>query len=206
MKNIGNAVITLLLLIATSSLHANTKSVQVNATGYGANLEEAIRAALTSAVSQVNGVSLSSREVTASSSISASATDKAGMTESAEIELKSRVAASTQTKGQVKRYDILALEHNEDGTYKAELSVEVYRYDVPASSNRKRIVLLPPKAKNYYFLFGSGQGHQLSDSVYTELEENREIDVSGKGGVLRVGNVGGRTVEKKREVVDSYST
>jgi len=171
MKNIGNAVITLLLLIATSSLHANTKSVQVNATGYGANQEEAIRAALTSAVSQVNGVSLSSREVTASSSISASATDKAGLTESAEIELKSRVAASTQTKGQVKRYDILALEHNEDGTYKAELSVEVYRYDVPASSNRKRIVILPPKAKNSYFLFGRVQGHQISDYVYTELEK-----------------------------------
>ena len=171
MKKIVSAVITLTLLIATSLLHANTKSVQVDATGYGASQEEAIRAALTSAVSQVNGVSLSSQEVTASSSISASATDKTGLTESAEIELKSRVAASTQTKGQVKSYGILDLARNEDGSYKAELSVEVYRYDIPASSNRKRLVILPPKTKNSYLLFGRVQGHQISDYVYTELEK-----------------------------------
>lgn len=171
-----------LLILSAGSVSAGTRSVQVNASGYGATQEEAIRAALTSAVSQVNGVSLASRELTASSSISASTTDKAGLTETADIELQSRVSASTHTRGQVESYEILEMHQNDDGTFRAELSAKVFHYETPSSSNRKRIVILPPKVDSSYQLFGRLSGRQVADYVYSELE--REIVQTRKFAVL----------------------
>jgi curli biogenesis system outer membrane secretion channel CsgG len=172
-----------LFTVMSTTTYAATKTVTVDAAGFGSTQDNAIRSALTSAVSQVNGVSLSSREITANTAVTASKTNIIGETESAEININSELSASTATKGQVHSYDILELHQQDDGTYKVNLSVKVYHYDVPTSSNRKRLAILSPKTSTTsYSLFGNLRASGVSDYVGGLLEQ--EIVQTRKFSVL----------------------
>ncbi|WP_159241148.1 CsgG/HfaB family protein [Zhongshania aliphaticivorans] len=192
MKLLG--VIFAVCLLLPVSLHAQptgTRQVEVEASGFGGTQDEAIRAGLASAVSQVNGTSLQADQVTASSNVVGAVSNKDGVTEDVDVTLSASISARTQTSGNIHSYDVLSLTKIESG-YEAKLMVRVYRYDTSASSARKRMALLQTKAKNSkYFVFRNYSGSELAGLMTTameqELVQTRKFAVLSRDNLAEIG-------------------
>jgi len=147
-NNICVLIFTLLMLLSNV---VEAEVVNVISKGSGVTEEKAINSALAKAIAQVNGLSL-----TSSSNIQAAKVQteiKDGQKKySSTINVERQSSDSVFVKGQVEGYDIIS-SNALKGLYEVELSVDVYQYDLPSSSNRKKIALLPIKFNQSSFEF-----------------------------------------------------
>ena len=139
-------VLAALLGFGAASLAAGVRMQTVEAVGSGATRTEAINAALTEAVSKVNGLSISAKDQSAIAAASETrAEDDVSHTKSATLEAASR-EVQTATAGYVRQYQILSISTDpKTQTVEAKLSVDVNTFDGGKATNRMRIAVLPFK-------------------------------------------------------------
>ncbi len=172
-RTIQRWAVLLLSCFPVASFAAGTRTIEVNAIGFGASRNEAIRAGLSSAVGQVNGTSLSATEQTESATLVAASANAKGELSTSNMEINVESSAATKTSGQIDSYDILSVSQTDDGNFKAELKVRVFRYDTPASSSRNRLALLVPESKaSSYSLFGRMSTSTAKDALYRAIEQH----------------------------------
>lgn len=137
-----------LLALAGTVLAAGVRVRTVEGIGMGQTREEAINAALTEAVSKVNGMTISATTASAQ----AYATEEMAVGDKA-IELSSASssaakAVSTTTAGNVRSYQVISVESASNGMQRAKLSVDVSTYDKNRQTERLRIAVVDFKAMN----------------------------------------------------------
>ena len=137
-----------LLALAGTVLAAGVRVRTVEGIGMGQTREEAINAALTEAVSKVNGMTISATTASAQ----AYATEEMAVGDKA-IELSSASssaakAVSTATAGNVRSYQVISVESASNGMQRAKLSVDVSTYDKNRQTERLRIAVVDFKAMN----------------------------------------------------------
>lgn len=174
-------VTALMALGTVSAMAAGVRTVTVDAQGVGPTREKAITAALAEAISRVNGVSVSSRDVSNLNLAVESVTKSKGGEDQKNTESKTEAALAedvqrqtkTQTQGLVKSYQVVSVDCKE-GECRATLSVDVNKYESNANTNRSRIAVLPFRLKGpQQDLFGS----QLNQSLVNYLTGTRHFAV-----------------------------
>lgn len=134
----------MVVLLACSSL-ALAAEQAVNATGYGANHSLAVADALVQGLRQVTGVSIDSQEVMQSISGRLSVSDNDQHTHTSSFEVARQGDLSLKTAGVVSRYDVLEVNQESDGSYRAEVTVHVAKYDRPGlpTDSRRTLAVMP---------------------------------------------------------------
>ncbi|MDA0424933.1 hypothetical protein [Stutzerimonas frequens] len=117
----------------------------VDAVGYGGSRNLAISDALVQGLRQATGVSVDSREVMRTLSGRASVSSSEGDTFSSAVEIAQRGDLTLKTRGLVSRYDVLAVEQETDGSFRADVSVHVLKYDKPGlpADSRRTLAVMP---------------------------------------------------------------
>jgi curli biogenesis system outer membrane secretion channel CsgG len=147
-KNICALFFTLLMLLSNI---VRAEVVNVVSKGMGVTEEKAINSALASAVAQINGISLESFSNTQSNRIQTEIND-GNKKYSSTINAERQSSDSVFVRGQVEGYEIISSTPVQN-LYEVELSVDVYKYDLPSSSSRKKVALLPIKVHQSSFKF-----------------------------------------------------
>lgn len=170
-----------LLIFALPSI-AQTKTIKVQAVGYGPSQPEALNDALTKAVAQIQGASVSSNTSVRTTAVQGSVTDSQGSTESFNASVKQSQSSSFSAKGQVDGYDVLS-SRMENGQHRVEVIARVFQYDVPGvGDQRRRIALLQVQcdARGYDF-FGDVScgdlGVSTGAAIESELIKSRKFSV-----------------------------
>ena len=174
--------VTVLMALGTASaVAAGVRTITVDAQGVGPTREKAITAALAEAISRVNGVSVSSRDVSNLNVAVESVTKSDGNDKHTSTESKTEAALAedvqrqtkTQTQGLVKSYQVVSVDCKA-GECRATLSVDVNKYESNANTTRSRIAVLPFRLKGaQQDLFGS----QLNQSLVDYLTGTRHFAV-----------------------------
>ena len=174
LQRIGALLFLITVSLFNPSAYAEgLKTVEVSAVGYGATRDDAIKAGLANAVGQVNGTSLESRQASESVSIASSIEEQGKAKTSASVKMDVARSTALETSGQVDGYDIVNVAQEDDGTFKVDLNVRVFRYDLAQSTKRKKVAVIPPQSQsNYYNIFGGISAQNASKQLYTELEKN----------------------------------
>lgn len=174
--------VTVLMALSTAStLAAGVRTITVDAQGVGPTREKAITAALAEAISRVNGVSVSSRDVSNLNVAVESVTKSDGNEKSQSTESKTEAALAedvqrqtkTQTQGLVKSYQVVSVDCKA-GECRATLSVDVNKYESNANTTRSRIAVLPFRLKGAE---QEGFGSQLNQSLVNYLTGTRHFAV-----------------------------
>jgi len=133
----------LVLMLLTPLAQAAEQAV--DAVGYGANRTLAIADALVQGLRQVTGVSVESREVMQSISgrQSVSEGDEASHTSSFEVARQGDLKLTSG--GVVSRYDVHDVAQEPDGSYRADITLHVLKYDKPGlpADSRRSLAVLP---------------------------------------------------------------
>lgn len=161
--------LTVLALVSTLLLAAETKTTAVETKGQGVNREEAIKKALQQAVAQAKGVAISSRDA-----------DFLYRSASADIERKDTggkrvefdyvsvdtggTALRTDIEGLVKTYEVLNEKKLDDNTYEVTLKVTVYDYESPDKTARLRLAVMPIRTLAASYQFGDITNPSLDTS------------------------------------------
>lgn len=148
----------------------------VDAVGYGNNRNQAISDALVQGLRQATGVSIDSREVMQTLSGRASVSNNEGEQFNSSFEIAHRGDLSLKTKGLVSRYDVHSVEPEADGSFRADVSLHVLKYEKPGlpSDSRRSIAVMPFHSdKRSYSLLGD---RTAAAKVETELR-NRVLDL-----------------------------
>ena len=134
----------MVLLLAVSSLSLASE-LAVNATGYGANHSLAVADALVQGLRQVTGVSVNSEEVMQSIAGRVSVSENDQQTHTSQFEVARQGNLSLKTGGVVSRYDVHLVNQEPDGSYRAEVTVHVARYDRPGlpTDSRRTLAVMP---------------------------------------------------------------
>lgn len=134
----------MVLLLAFSSLSLASEQA-VDATGYGTNHTQAIADALVQGLRQVTGVSIDSHEVMQSISGRQSVSENDRETHTSTFEVARQGDLSLKTGGVVSRYDVLGVSQEPDGSFRAEVTVHVARYDRPGlpTDSRRTLAVMP---------------------------------------------------------------
>ncbi len=174
--------VTVLMALGTANaVAAGVRTITVDAQGVGPTREKAITAALAEAISRVNGVSVSSRDVSNLNVAVESVTKSDGNDKHTSTESKTEAALAedvqrqtkTQTQGLVKSYQVVSVDCKA-GECRATLSVDVNKYESNANTTRSRIAVLPFRLKgSQQDLFGS----QLNQSLVDYLTGTRHFAV-----------------------------
>jgi hypothetical protein len=127
------------VFLATSVAAQKITYQQVSAFGLAETQEEAINAALTRAITKVNGAAIDAKnliaKVTKSSSqdgVRSTQTDKA-------MQRNYREAS----RGVVSSYEIVKLEQQSDGQWRADVTAKIAQLSLSGQAGRKRIAILP---------------------------------------------------------------
>jgi len=143
--------------------------VNVVSKGMGVTEEKAINSALASAVAQINGISLESFSNTQSNRIQTEIND-GNKKYSSTINVERQSSDSVFVRGQVQGYEIISSTPVQN-LYEVELSVDVYKYDLPSSSNRKKVALLPIKVHQSSFkFFGTKSSDEMTGLFNNAIE------------------------------------
>ncbi|MCH2338937.1 hypothetical protein ACGFZ7_00475 [Pseudomonas sp. NPDC047963] len=117
----------------------------VDATGYGANRTLAVADALVQGLRQATGVTIESQEVMQSISgrQSVSVNDEATHTTSFEVARQGDL--QLKTGGVVSRYDVHDVAQETDGSYRADITLHVIKYEKPGLSadSRRSLAVMP---------------------------------------------------------------
>jgi curli biogenesis system outer membrane secretion channel CsgG len=157
---------------------ANTEIVKVEAEGFGSSMQQAIDRALTEAMGRVNGKSIESEVLVSSSEQTVTENDSTEYLASQEY--KDQI--NSKTKGVVQSYDIIE-SGNDGGSYSVKLSVSVVKFKASASSNRKRIAVLPLQARRSCCRVGNTPinenpiSEEISAAISAYLVQTRKFTV-----------------------------
>jgi len=152
--------LTVLALVSTPLLAAETKTTAVETKGQGVNREEAIKKALQQAVAQAKGVAISSRDADflyRSASADIERKDSGGKRvefDAVSVETGG-TALRTDIAGLVKTYEVLNEKKIDDNTYEVTLKVLVYDYESPDKTARLRLAVMPIRTLAASYQFGS---------------------------------------------------
>ncbi|WP_312481222.1 hypothetical protein [Stutzerimonas nitrititolerans] len=137
------AALGLLLILLGSPASAAEQAV--DAVGYGANRTQAIADALVQGLRQVTGVSVESREVMQSISGRHSISEGDQATHTSSFEVARQGDLKLTTGGVVSRYDVHDVAQETDGSYRADITLHVVKYDKPGlpADSRRTLAVLP---------------------------------------------------------------
>jgi len=162
-------LIPLLLVLATPMVFAGKiTNVQVRTTGVGPSLQQAIDSGLLTAIEQVNGEIISEADLSASLEVSAQYNNN-----SAYLSSQAYLSVVEQvTHGAVISFQISKYKQNKDGSWLVTLAVSVAKYELSASENRTRIVVLPPRApQSTYTIFADHvSGAKVAAAIADHLQ------------------------------------
>ena len=130
---------TLGLMVILLGSPASAAEQAVDAVGYGANRTQAIADALVQGLRQATGVSVESREVMQSISGRQSISEGDEATHTSSFEVARQGDLKLTTGGVVSRYDVHEVVQEADGSYRADITLHVVKYDkpgLPADSRR----------------------------------------------------------------------
>jgi len=183
MRNLIRTLLTSSLL--AMSVLAFAADQVVDATGYGVNRNLAIADALVQGLRQATGVSIESREVMQSLAGRVSTSDANGDESATSFEVARRGDLSLQTKGLVSRYDILDLQQEPDGSFRADVSVHILKYEkpgLPADSRRTLAVMPFHSDKRSFSLLGdntpaSRVEAELRNRILDQFTQSRRMNV-----------------------------
>jgi len=206
-------ILLLIVLITPSVFAGKITTVEVQSTGAGATLQQAIDSGLLTAIEQVNGKIISEVDLSASLEVSAQyKNNSAYLSSQAYLSVIEQV-----THGAVTSFKISKYKQNTDGSWLVTLAVSVAKYERLASENRTRIVVLPPRAsQSAYTIFNSHvsgtkvaaaiadhlQNYLVNTNKFTvldrtyspELEQERGIAESGEASTEEYALIGQKLV------------
>lgn len=183
MRSVLKTLLTLTALIWTCFSFAAEQVV--DAVGYGSNRNQAISDALVQGLRQATGVSIDSREVMQTLSGRASVTTDEGDSYATSFEVAQRGDLSLKTKGLVSRYDIHSVEQEPDGSFRADVSVHVLKYEkpgLPADSRRTLAVMPFHSDKRSFSLLGDNTPAanveaELRNRILDQFTQSRRMNV-----------------------------
>ncbi len=157
----------------------------VDAVGYGSNRNLAISDALVQGLRQATGVSVDSREVMSTLSGRTSISTSEGDQFTSAVEIAQRGDLRLKTKGLVSRYDVHSVEQETDGSFRADVSVHVLKYDkpgLPADSRRTLAVMPFHSDKRSYSLLGDNTPAarveaELRNRILDQFTHSRRMNV-----------------------------
>jgi len=171
------------LFLYTPSLQAAMQDIEVVAEGVGANKEMALRDALSKAVAQVVGTSISTDSKMHTETLNTQVEYSDGTSAKSSLEYTQSDSAKVKTKGEVKSYKIIKTGHNKDGLSLVKVRAVVAKFIAGPTSNRKRVALFPTKFnRNSYNVFGAKTSTEVGDDVNRAVE--RYLVQSRKFAVL----------------------
>ena len=168
-----------LTIVFAGNIPANTEIVKVEVEGVAESLQSAIDRALTEAMGRVNGRSIES-EVLSKTSETLSVKNQ---TEEYLSSTEYQDEIKSKTKGVVESYNLISSEQLEKNVYKVVLSVSVIKFKASKSSNRKRIAVLPLRARGGCCRVGTtninGQSfsEELTAAISSYLVQTRKFTV-----------------------------
>lgn len=153
--------------------------------GYGSSRNLAISDALVQGLRQITGVSVDSREVMSTLSGRASVSSSEGDSFTSAVEIAQRGELSLKTKGLISRYDILSVDQEPDGSFRADVSVHVIKYEKPGlpSDSRRTLAVMPFHTdKRSYSLLGdrtpaSKVESELRNRILDQFTQSRRMNV-----------------------------
>ncbi len=157
----------------------------VDAVGYGSSRNQAISDALVQGLRQATGVSVDSREVMSTLSGRTSISTSEGDQFTSAVEIAQRGDLRLKTKGLVSRYDVHSVEQETDGSFRADVSVHVLKYDkpgLPADSRRTLAVMPFHSDKRSYSLLGDNTPAarveaELRNRILDQFTQSRRMNV-----------------------------
>lgn len=183
MQRFIRMALTVMLLLSGSLTMAAEQAV--DATGYGANRTLAITDALVQGLRQVTGVSIESREVLQSISGRQSVSSGEDATHSSSFEVAREGTLDLQTGGVLSRYDVVDVQSEGDGSFRADVTVYVARYDrpgLPADSRRTLAVMPLHYSSRSFTLLGDNTPaarieSELRDKIIDLFTQSRRMNV-----------------------------
>lgn len=163
-------IIVILALVPTlvfAGSNVTTREVQLQ--GTGSTYQAAINEALLEAIARVHGKTLNSQKI--HEALEASVTDNTESEYLAIDILQNRV--SELTSGTVLGFDVIESSQSPDGLWLVTVNAKVADYKRSASSDRKRISVIPFKVNQSNYVFGSTgiQGTQLAERLSALISE-----------------------------------
>jgi hypothetical protein len=183
--------ITLVLLIAVfagSVMAAQPIATQMRqAKGIGATRDQAVKNALYEAVSQVQGVVVTSGLATSSAAVGSVDITREEVNKSIEMEAISVRAvdtiSTTLAQGLVKSYSVLEESRTADGKYEVLLEAEVFDYQSPQASKKMTLAVTAFEVQQTLYRFGNIKipaaelAAQFSQRLTTLLNDSGRFDV-----------------------------
>ena len=169
----------LLIFVFAGNIPANTEIVKVEVEGIAESLQLAIDRALTEAMGRVNGRSIESEVLSKTSETLSVKNQTEDYLSSTEYQDKIK----SKTKGVVESYSLISSEQLEKNVYKVVLSVSIIKFKASKSSNRKRIAVLPLRARGGCCQVGTtninGQSfsEELTAAISSYLVQTRKFTV-----------------------------
>ena len=160
-------------------LHGKISYVEVEASGIGSDVGEAVTDALIEALGMVNGRSIESESSLkqAKKSFSINGDENEFLSEDF------RKSVRSATKGAVAEYKILSQTTNELGLYNVVVSASVAKLQLSKSANRRRIAVFPLRLGDKTFRIGSEFvdkeriARLFSQGISTNLVQSRKFTV-----------------------------
>ncbi|MBV0934410.1 hypothetical protein [Marinobacterium weihaiense] len=157
----------------------------VDAEGYGSNRNQAISDALVQGLRQATGVSIDSNEIMRTLSGRSSLSTQDGEAFSRSFEVAQRGDLRLKTRGLVSRYDIHSVEQEADGSFRADVTVHVLKYDkpgLPADSRRTLAVMPFHSDKGSFSLLGDRTEaakveSELRNRILDQFTQSRRMNV-----------------------------
>ena len=171
-----------MLCMANISLAAEQA---VEATGYGQTPKLAIADALVQGVRQVTGLKIDSNEVTQSVSARVSVADNDGNQRTDAFSFAKSGDLQLQTKGLVSRYDVSSTEQLSNGSYRADLTVYIAKYNKPGmpSDSRRTLAVMPLHSdkKSFYLLGDKTPASRIEADIRNrlidEFTQSRKLNI-----------------------------
>lgn len=176
---LSNSTSLILLLLAPTFLLGKISYVEVEASGIGSDVGEAVTNALIEALGMVNGRSIESESSLkqAKKSFSINGDENEFLSEDYKKSIRSA------TKGAVAEYKILSQTTNELGLYNVVVSASVAKLQLSKSANRRRIAVFPLRLGDKTFRIGSALADKeriarlFSQGISTNLVQSRKFTV-----------------------------
>lgn len=187
MFNNAHLLLARFVIVGVFFLSASTHAVEqpVDASGYGETRKLAISDALIQAVRQVTGLSISSDEVLETQAKRHSISDSSGNQHHDEFSVAKSGSLNLKTYGLVSSYDVHSVEQEEDGSYRADVTVYIQKYNPPglSSDSRRTLAVMPLHYdKSFFYLLGDKTStalieKELRNRLIDEFTQSRKVNV-----------------------------
>ena len=168
----------LVLLLLSVNGFSNVITVESQAVGVGITSDAALRDAISKAVGQVSGLTEKTTSTMTYEIFNEEEQSDGGQAITNKFSNHQSKKTQIETQGLVKSYKILDEYSDEEGNFFVKISAEIYRYDLDASTQRKKIALLPV-ANNYSGLdnLNVNLPDLLTKYIESELVQSRRFSV-----------------------------